>query len=78
MTSLSELRFFTTPAHDCSYLDGKQAITLFADPTHENRQGFVFGVVCGRFQAERQPHLQTLLPDVCSLHSGANSRGPVH
>ena len=32
MTSLSELRFFTTPAHDCSYLEGKQAITLFADP----------------------------------------------
>lgn len=32
MTSLSELKFFTTPAHDCSYLDGKQAITLFADP----------------------------------------------
>ena len=32
MTSLSELKFFTTPAHDCSYLDGKQAVTLFADP----------------------------------------------
>ena len=32
MTSLSELRFFTTPAHDCSYLSDKQAITLFADP----------------------------------------------
>ncbi|MBT4161796.1 MAG: arginyltransferase [Gammaproteobacteria bacterium] len=32
MTSLSELRFFTTPPHDCSYLDEKQAITLFADP----------------------------------------------
>ena len=32
MTSLSELRFFTTPVHDCSYLEGKQAITLFADP----------------------------------------------
>jgi arginine-tRNA-protein transferase len=32
MTSLSELRFFTTPAHDCSYLEGRQAITLFADP----------------------------------------------
>lgn len=32
MTSLSELRFFTTPAHECSYLDDKQAITLFADP----------------------------------------------
>jgi len=32
VTSLSELRFFTTPAHDCSYLAGRQAITLFADP----------------------------------------------
>ena len=32
MTSLSELRFFTTPAHDCSYIAGKQAVTLFADP----------------------------------------------
>lgn len=32
MTSLSELRFFTTPEHDCSYLQGKQALTLFADP----------------------------------------------
>lgn len=32
MTSLSELRFFATPAHDCSYLEGRQAITLFVDP----------------------------------------------
>ena len=32
MASLSELRFFTTPAHDCSYLDDRQAITLFVDP----------------------------------------------
>ena len=32
MTSLSELKFFVTPAHDCSYLTGKQATTLFADP----------------------------------------------
>lgn len=32
MTSLSGLRFFTTPAHDCSYLDDRQAITLFVDP----------------------------------------------
>ncbi len=32
MTSLSELRFFATPAHDCSYLEGREAITLFADP----------------------------------------------
>ncbi len=32
MTSLSELRFFTTPAHECSYLDGREATTLFVDP----------------------------------------------
>ena len=32
MTSLTELRFFTTPAHNCSYLKGKRAITLFVDP----------------------------------------------
>lgn len=32
MTSLSELRFFTTPPHDCSYLEGQEAITLFVDP----------------------------------------------
>lgn len=32
MTSLTELRFFTTPSHECSYLDDKQAITLFVDP----------------------------------------------
>lgn len=35
MTSLAELRFFTTPEHDCSYLDDRQAITLFVDPTVE-------------------------------------------
>jgi arginyl-tRNA--protein-N-Asp/Glu arginylyltransferase len=29
---LADMHFFTTPAHDCSYLDGKQATTLFADP----------------------------------------------
>lgn len=28
----SGLKFFTTPPHACSYLDNKQAITLFADP----------------------------------------------
>lgn len=32
MTSLSELRFFTTPEHDCSYLPEEQAVTLFVDP----------------------------------------------
>jgi arginine-tRNA-protein transferase len=32
MTSLSELRFFTTPEHDCSYLEDRKAITLFIDP----------------------------------------------
>ena len=33
MTSLSELRFFKTPPHDCSYLPDKQATTLFVDPS---------------------------------------------
>ena len=32
---LADLHFFATPAHDCSYLDGRQAITLFADPHAE-------------------------------------------
>lgn len=32
MTTLQTLRFFVTPAHDCSYLDDQQAQTLFADP----------------------------------------------
>ncbi len=35
MTSLSELKFFATPSHDCSYIDGQQAVTLFVDPTAE-------------------------------------------
>jgi len=29
---LKNMHFFTTPAHDCSYLEGRQATTLFADP----------------------------------------------
>lgn len=33
MTSLSELRFFKTPAHECSYLPDREATTLFVDPT---------------------------------------------
>lgn len=33
MTDLSQLRFFVTPEHDCSYLDGQQAATLFVDPS---------------------------------------------
>ncbi len=32
MTSLSELRFFTTPSHACSYLPDHEATTLFVDP----------------------------------------------
>lgn len=32
MSDLSELRFFRTPAHPCSYLEGRQAATLFVDP----------------------------------------------
>ncbi|WP_426417705.1 arginyltransferase [Aestuariirhabdus sp. LZHN29] len=32
MSNLKELRFYTTPSHDCSYLDERQATTLFLDP----------------------------------------------
>lgn len=32
MSDLSELRFFRTPAHPCSYLEDRQAATLFVDP----------------------------------------------
>ncbi|MDR0780899.1 MAG: arginyltransferase [Pseudomonadales bacterium] len=32
MTSLKDLRLFTTQPHNCSYLDGQQAQTLFIDP----------------------------------------------
>lgn len=32
MTDLSTLRFFRTPAHSCSYLEDRQAATLFVDP----------------------------------------------
>ncbi|PCI50085.1 MAG: arginyltransferase [Moraxellaceae bacterium] len=32
MTDLSNLAFFITPSHPCSYIKDKQATTLFADP----------------------------------------------
>lgn len=32
MTDLSTLRFFRTPAHRCSYLEDREATTLFVDP----------------------------------------------
>lgn len=32
MTSLSELRFFATPPHPCSYMENREAVTLFTDP----------------------------------------------
>jgi|SRR5690554_1511052 len=32
MTDLSALRFFRTPAHTCSYLEAREATTLFVDP----------------------------------------------
>lgn len=49
MSDLSELHFFCTPAHPCSYLEGEQATTLFMDPgvipgttlySQLSRQGF--------------------------------------
>ena len=32
MSDLQTLRFYATPAHDCSYLPGRKAKTLFVDP----------------------------------------------
>lgn len=32
MSSASSLKFFTTSPHDCSYLEQRKAVTLFADP----------------------------------------------
>lgn len=32
MTAASGLKFFSTTAHPCSYLEGQTAVTLFADP----------------------------------------------
>lgn len=32
MTSAQKLGFYATPPHKCSYLSGREAITLFADP----------------------------------------------
>ncbi|MBR9828717.1 MAG: arginyltransferase [Oceanospirillales bacterium] len=32
MSNLRTLKFYATPEHDCSYLPGKQARTLFVDP----------------------------------------------
>ena len=32
MSSLQTLIFYATPEHDCSYLEGQQATTMFVDP----------------------------------------------
>ena len=32
LTALEQLRFYVTPAHACSYLPNKNAVTLFVDP----------------------------------------------
>jgi len=32
VTSLSELKFYATPSHQCSYLADREAVTLFVDP----------------------------------------------
>jgi arginine-tRNA-protein transferase len=35
MTDLKELHFFATPEHNCSYIEGNKAKTLFVDPLSE-------------------------------------------
>jgi arginyl-tRNA--protein-N-Asp/Glu arginylyltransferase len=32
MTGVQKLGFYATPPHDCNYLPGREAVTLFADP----------------------------------------------
>jgi len=32
--TLDEIKFFLTPEHECSYLDDREAITLFVDPNY--------------------------------------------
>ena len=39
MSALKDLKFFATQPHDCSYLEDKQAITLFMDPDKELSPG---------------------------------------
>jgi hypothetical protein len=40
MTSLKDLRLYTTIPHDCSYLPGKKAKTLFIDPAFHGDKEF--------------------------------------
>lgn len=35
MTNLQTLAFYATPEHDCSYLEGRKATTMFVDPKAE-------------------------------------------
>ncbi|MDA9366041.1 arginyltransferase [Pseudomonadales bacterium] len=35
LAALAKLRFYTTPGHPCSYLENREAVTLFADPHAE-------------------------------------------
>lgn len=39
MSHINELNFYATPEHDCSYIKGKQAKTVFVDPKTEIDQG---------------------------------------
>ena len=32
MTNVQKLGFYATPPHECNYLPGREAVTLFADP----------------------------------------------
>ena len=46
MNQEQQLRFFTTPAHNCSYLTNQQATTLLLDPDRSVDQqlsGFLAG-----------------------------------
>ncbi|HEY8330097.1 arginyl-tRNA-protein transferase [compost metagenome] len=44
MTELAHLKFYATQPHDCSYLSGQQATTLFLDPRHPFDAGMYAGL----------------------------------
>jgi len=70
-TSIKDLRYFTTPEHECSYLEGKRSTTLFADPEA------IISTLIGWISKKWATHLSSTLPGLQRLRSGASSRDPL-
>lgn len=64
-TRVSKLSFYATPPHQCSYLDDREAITLFADPRYPKNNA-LYAVLSARGFRRSGEHLyQPHCPD-CS------------